>query len=74
MSDLSSKQSTPFNVNKLFGFIALLLGVGSAILIALSYWIISGPVVIGFFVCLVLYLYTHAKYSGFAFTFMIPLD
>ena len=71
MSDLSSKQSTPFNVNKLFGFIALLLGVGSTILIALSYWIISGPIVIGFFVSLVLYLNTHNKYSGFAFTFMI---
>jgi len=71
MSDLSSKQSTPFNVNKLFGFIALLLGVGSIILIALSYWIISGPIVIGFFVSLVLYLNTHNKYSGFAFTFMI---
>ena len=74
MSDLSPKHSTPSapsNINKLFGFLALFLGAASAILIALSYWAISGPVVIGFFVSFVLYLYTHAKYSGFAFTFMI---
>ena len=74
MSNVTPHQSTSLkasNINKLFGWGALLLAAVSALLITLSYWAVSGPFVIGFFVSLVLYLYTHAKYSGFAFTFMI---
>lgn len=74
MSNVTPHQSTSLkasNINKLFGWGALLLAAVSALLITLSYWAVSGPFVIGFFVSLVLFLYTHAKYSGFAFTFMI---
>lgn len=63
--------SGPSRSNKVFGLLTLLFGATSAVLLSLSYWETSGPVVIGFFVSLVLYLYTHARYSGFAFTFMI---
>jgi BASS family bile acid:Na+ symporter len=53
------------------GIVTLLAGITSLIFIATSQWVMSGPVVIAFFVMLVLFLKTTKRFSGFAFTFSI---
>lgn len=59
------------SINKLLGTLTLLLGIVSAVLIFLQEWATSGPIVISFFIMLVLFLNTTKNFSGFAFTFII---
>jgi BASS family bile acid:Na+ symporter len=53
------------------GIVTLIAGITSLIFIATSQWAMSGPIVIAFFVLLVLFLKTTKRFSGFAFTFCI---
>jgi BASS family bile acid:Na+ symporter len=53
------------------GIATLLAGIISLMFIATSQWAMLGPVVIAFFVMLVLFLKTTERFSGFAFTFSI---
>ena len=60
-----------YSYNKLLGILALLLGSVSLALIFLQEWAASGPIVITFFIFLVLFLKTTQNFGGFAFTFII---
>ena len=64
-------QKVSTTLHSVLGLIVLILGIVAGTLLSMSMWDVSGPVVIGFFVSLVLYLYTSERFSGFAFTFMI---
>lgn len=59
------------SIKSTLGILTLLLGAISTGLIVFQQWAMSGPVVISFFVLLVLFLKTTKNYSGFAFTFVI---
>ena len=56
---------------KILAAFSLLAGITSLILVFMQQWAMSGPVVITFFILFVLFLKTTAKFSGFAFTFVI---
>jgi BASS family bile acid:Na+ symporter len=56
---------------KLLGIACMFAGITSLILALLQQWAMSGPVVITFFILLVLFLKTTEKFSSFAFTFTI---
>lgn len=59
------------SLNRTLSVLTLLLGIASAALVTFQQWSMSGPVVIAFFICLVLFLKTTKNFSGFAFTFVI---
>ena len=59
------------NTKTLFGCLTLALGLLSLVLMLMQKWVISGPIVIGFFFLLVLFLNRTKNFSGFSFTFAI---
>lgn len=67
-------QNTPSRAHllrKLSGILTMVLGVCSLILMIAGLWAASGPVVICFFLALVIFLRCTEHFSGFAFTFVI---
>ena len=58
-------------LGKRSGKLTLILAMLSIILMLAGFWQASGPVVICFFLVLVLFLRSTENYSGFAFTFVI---
>lgn len=60
-----------YSIKTIFGILTLLLGVISAGLLVFQQWESSGPIVISFFIMLVLFLKTTKHFSGLAFTFVI---
>lgn len=53
------------------GTLTVIAGLASISLMLMQQWQISGPVVIGFFVLLVMFLKSTENFAGFAFTFII---
>jgi len=63
--------SITMNTKKILGGLTLILGLIGLVLMLLQQWAVSGPIVIGFFIVLVLFLNKTEHFSGFFFTFVI---
>jgi len=59
------------SIKTLLAILTLLLGLIGTGLIVFQQWAMSGPIVISFFILLVLFLKMTKNFSGFAFTFVI---
>lgn len=60
-----------YSTKKIFGALSVLTGVAAVILMLMQQWSVSGPIVISFFIFLVLFLNKTEHFSGFSFTFVI---
>lgn len=58
-------------LNKTFGILSGVLALSSVLCVILFDIALSGPLVIGMFICLALFLKTTKHYSGFAYTIVI---
>ncbi|MGB3727357.1 MAG: bile acid:sodium symporter family protein [Glaciecola sp.] len=71
MSTNANQNTHPSIWQKGFAGLTILLALASIVVVALYGWANAGPLVISFFVAIVLFLRSTKHFAGFAFTFLI---